>query len=255
MTGLFNDRYNLNLILAVLFVLGIGFSLYFIYSLPSSLSLAEGFQSEFIPVYGALVLTFAIGVSAIISALKYRKEVVVFRDRARDDEQIAREQAEHSGKTTISLESVKTNLQQSRNDKDMLQSAIQIICKQLEAGQGALYLVQESDGKRYIQLVSGYALTLGESTVIRYEFGEGLVGQSAAVGKPLYIDDIPEGYIKILSGLGSASPKFLLIVPVKSQDQVSGVIELASFTPLSEDQRKFVEESAQLIAEKITSKA
>jgi hypothetical protein len=43
----------------------------------------------------------------------------------------------------------------------------------------------------------------------------------------------------------------LLIVPVKKQEQVKGIIELASFIPLSEDQRKFVEESAQLIAEKI----
>ena len=61
----------------------------------------------------------------------------------------------------------------------------------------------------------GYALSIGESTVIKYEIGEGLIGQSAASGNTLYVDDVPDGYIKIVSGLGSASPQHLLIVPVK----------------------------------------
>jgi hypothetical protein len=42
-----------------------------------------------------------------------------------------------------------------------------------------------------------------------------------------------------------------LIVPFRKDDQVAGIIELAAFTPLTEDQRKFVEESAQLISEAI----
>jgi methyl-accepting chemotaxis protein len=106
-----------------------------------------------------------------------------------------------------------------------------------------------------VELQRGYALAIGESTIISYEFGEGLIGQAAAGGRSLYVDDVPEGYIKIVSGLGSASPKYLLIVPVKNEANVIGVIEIASFTPISEDQRKFTEESAQLIAEKILTKA
>jgi putative methionine-R-sulfoxide reductase with GAF domain len=89
---------------------------------------------------------------------------------------------------------------------------------------------------------------------LSYEFGEGLIGQSAAGARTLYVDDIPEGYIKIISGLGSASPKYLLIVPMKQQDHATGVLEIASFIPLSEDQRKFVEESAQLIADRLSAR-
>ena len=70
-----------------------------------------------------------------------------------------------------------------------------------------------------------------------------------------YVDDVPDGYIKIVSGLGSASPRHLLIVPVKKNNQVLGIIELASFTEVSEDQRKFVEEAAQLLANKIATTA
>jgi methyl-accepting chemotaxis protein len=249
MIGSFNDRQNLNLLLSVLFLLGIGASLYFIYSLPSGLHLTAGFGPKFLPVYSVVGVTFALGVITILSAMAYKKEVVVFRDRV-IDAQTDRETADQGSKTTISLESVKSTLQQS--GKDTLQTTLQVICKQLDAGQGALYLVLEEEGKRFVQLQHGYALNIGESTVIRYEFGEGLIGQTMIGGKTIYIDDVPNGYIKILSGLGSASPRFLLIVPVKKQDQQpNGVIEIASFTALSEDQRKFVEESAQLIAEKI----
>lgn len=252
MTGLLNnDRYYLNLLLGVLFVLGIGVSLYFIYSLPDSLHLTSGFQPEFISVYIVVGLTFIAGALAVLSAMRYKKEIIVFRDRITDTDKTEGENGDQAGKTTISLESVKSNLQQAEGEKEVLQSALQAISKQLEAGQGAIYRVQEDDGKRFLELKSGYALSIGESTVLRYEFGEGLIGQAAVSGRTLYIDDVPNGYIKIISGLGSASPKYLLIVPVKKQDQVKGVIELASFTPLTEDQRRFAEESAQLIGEKI----
>jgi methyl-accepting chemotaxis protein len=102
-----------------------------------------------------------------------------------------------------------------------------------------------------VELTCGYALSLGESASVEYEFGEGLIGQAAAEGRTLYVDDIPDGYIKIISGLGSASPRYLLIVPVKNQNEVLGVMEMAAFTDISEDKRKFVEEAAQLLVKNV----
>ena len=141
-----------------------------------------------------------------------------------------------------------------QNEKDILVAGLHAICIPLEAGQGAIYMAVEEEGKRKMELKGGFALSLGESIIIRYEFGEGLIGQCAANGNTLYIDDVPDGYIRIVSGLGSASPKYLLIVPIKKQDRVLGIMEIASFTNVSEDQRKFVEESANIIAEKISGK-
>ncbi|MFZ6011272.1 MAG: GAF domain-containing protein, partial [Bacteroidota bacterium] len=166
----------------------------------------------------------------------------------------AEKNAADSNQTTISLENVKSSLNLAKSEKDVLQGGLQAVCKQLEAGQGAIYVTTEQGGQRKVEFRSGYALSIAESTVISFEFGEGLVGQSAAGAKTLYIDDVPEGYIKIISGLGSASPRYLLITPIKHQQQVLGVMEIASFTPLLEDQRKFVEEAADLIAQKISQK-
>jgi CRISPR/Cas system CMR subunit Cmr6 (Cas7 group RAMP superfamily) len=50
-----------------------------------------------------------------------------------------------------------------------------------------------------------------------------------------------------------ASPRYLLIVPVKKSSEVRGVIEMAFFKPVSEDQRTYVEEAARIITDKITT--
>lgn len=251
MISLFNDRYKLSLLLAVIFVLGIGASLYNIYSFPQGLQLAQGYEPAFTKVYAVLGITFLTGALSLLNALRYRKELVVFRDRTLAAS-AAKQEAEQAGKTTISLDSVLAMLVQAKNENETMQFGLQAICKQLEAGQGAVYRIIDEDNKRKVALHSGYALNIGESAMINYEFGEGLIGQSASSGNTLYVDDVPEGYVKIVSGLGSASPRYLLIVPMKTQGRVLGIIELASFTPITEDQRKFVEEASQHMAEKIS---
>jgi putative methionine-R-sulfoxide reductase with GAF domain len=247
MIELLKDRYKLGLLLAAIFFAGIIASLYSIYSLPHNLMLSSGYQSTFVSVYVTVGLTFVIGGLGIWVALQYRNEVIVFRDK-----QLLKDtsdsQTNDSNASTISLDTVKSAIRQGKNDKENLAAGLNAVCKQIEAGQGALYLTDNSGGVRKVELKTGYALSMGESAVISFEYGEGLIGQAAAGGRTLYVDEVPDGYVKIISGLGSASPKYLLIVPLKKQDQVIGVIEIASFTAISEDQKKFVEESAQLIA-------
>jgi transcriptional regulator with GAF, ATPase, and Fis domain len=249
-----NDRYSINLLMAIAFIVLMAISIYMIYSLPTSLRLSDGYQSQFLDVYLVLATTFIVGVASMLMAFRYKKEIIVFRDKIIDTAQQQRDNAEQAGKTTISLDSVKSALE-SDNRKEALHNCLQSLCRQLEAGQGALYELVRDDQKRFLELRTGYALSIGESALIRFEFGEGLVGQVAATGQTLYVDDVPEGYITILSGLGSSSPRYVLLAPVKSGDQVTGVIEIASFTKTSEDQRRFIQEAANLIGEKLSTKA
>jgi methyl-accepting chemotaxis protein len=251
MTDLLKDRYKLGLLMAGIFFAGVIASLYTIYSLPNNLMLAPGYQSAFASVYVTLGITFFIGALSIWFALQYRNEVIVFREKQlqKTDEN---QQGIDTNATTISLEPVRQGVKLATNDKEVLQAGLHAICKQLDAGQGAIYLSDETGAVRKVELKVGYALSMGESTVISFEYGEGLVGQAAAGGKTIYIDEVPENYIKIISGLGSASPRYLLIVPMRKQDKMIGVLELASFTPITEDQRKFVEESIQVIAAGLT---
>lgn len=254
MMELFRDRYKTGLILATLFLIGILVSLYQIYRLPHNMMVADGYHPALSNVYIVLGITFLIGAFTIWSALHDKNEIIVYRDKQLDAEKTSRDNAATGQQSTISLDSVRESINTARNPKDILQNGLHAVCTQLEAGQGAAYVIEEKDGNRKVELKSGYALSLAENTVIAYGIGEGLIGQSAASGKTLYIDDVPTGYVKIVSGLGMASPKYLLIVPVKQDEKVLGVMEIASFAAISEDQRKFVEESAQLVAAKISGK-
>jgi methyl-accepting chemotaxis protein len=240
--------------LSSIFIAGVGYSLYSIYSLPHGLHLSSGYEPQFTRIYVIIGGTFLLGALTLLYALRYKKEVVVFRDKALETS-VGNLDSDNTNKTTISLDQVIQSLNQATSEKAAQQSALQAICRQLEIGQGALYRMVEEGGKRKVELQLGYALSIGESTVIKYEIGEGLIGQSAASGNTLYVDDVPDGYIKIVSGLGSASPRHLLIVPVKKGNQVLGILELASFTEITEDQRKFVEEAGQLLADKISTTA
>jgi len=68
-----------------------------------------------------------------------------------------------------------------------------------------------------------------------FENGEGLTGQVAKNKKILIINNIPDKYITILSGLGKSSPNHLIILPIIKDDITIGIIEFAIFEKLDED--------------------
>lgn len=249
----FKEPLKVNLILTALFFAGIAVSAFMLYRLPSNLMIPYGFESSFTAVYVTVAVTFIIGIAALSQAMKYKKELVVFRERTSEMTQ-ADQDAAAENRSTITIEGIKSSLASAKEEKEILHKGLEAICKELAAGQGAAYSIQQDGTSRFAELCAGFALSVNETSSMRYNFGEGLIGQAAANGQLLYLDEVPEGYIKIISGLGSASPRYLLITPVKNQNSVLGVLEIASFSPLSADQKKFVEQGAQLIAEKLSAK-
>jgi hypothetical protein len=65
-----------------------------------------------------------------------------------------------------------------------------------------------------------------------FKLGETLSGQAAKNKTPLKLDEIPEDYINVVSGLGSAIPRSLLILPVVFEDKCIAVLEIGTFTEL-----------------------
>jgi len=79
-----------------------------------------------------------------------------------------------------------------------------------------------------------------------------LVGQCAATGKSMLLDELPEGYTHaIVSGLGMAAPKYILIIPIKKEEVVAAVLEIATFSNLTGNSQKEAEQMAALLAEQI----
>ena len=81
--------------------------------------------------------------------------------------------------------------------------------------------------------------------------GEGIAGQAAIERKVIVLSDVPADYVRISSGLGEAPPRFLAAVPITAQDRVLAVIEIASFTALTDQQRALLDEAAGMVALKL----
>ncbi|WKN44315.1 GAF domain-containing protein [Tunicatimonas pelagia] len=131
--------------------------------------------------------------------------------------------------------------------------ALSQVCGALEASQGAVYQILEEEDNKTIELFASYAYHLPEGDKVVFRWGEGLVGQSAKEGKVLNINTVPEGYIQIFSGLGKATPKHLLIVPIKEADVVVGMLELSSFKPFEEGQVMVLENYFEKLALKLSN--
>jgi PAS domain S-box-containing protein len=98
----------------------------------------------------------------------------------------------------------------------------------IEAIQGAIYLYNEDD-KKLVNL-SIYAYNRKKHLQKEYRIGYGLIGQCAYEKEYIYRTEIPDDYFTITSGvLGDKKPSSLLLMPLISEDQLQGVIELASF--------------------------
>jgi len=83
--------------------------------------------------------------------------------------------------------------------------------------------------------------------------GEGLAGQAWQEGDTIYLTEVPQDYVKIVSGLGDANPTSVVIVPLKVNDQIFGVVEIASFSQFQDFEIEFIQKIAESIASTISS--
>lgn len=125
---------------------------------------------------------------------------------------------------------------------------LKMLVTYLNANQGALYLAEGDSNHTWFERIATYAYGKKRFLEQRVETGEGLIGQAALEKNMIFITDIPEGYIRITSGLGEAIPGCVVIVPLKRDDQVMGVLELASFKKLQDYEINFLERISENIA-------
>lgn len=127
------------------------------------------------------------------------------------------------------------------------------IVKYLKANQGGLFILNEDDeSEKYLSLIACYAYDKKKYEEKNIKIGQGLVGQAFLEQKTIRMSQVPSDYVRITSGLGEATPSYLVIVPLKFNEQVLGVLEVASFEALDAFEVDFLEKTGEIIASSIS---
>jgi methyl-accepting chemotaxis protein len=140
-------------------------------------------------------------------------------------------------------------LRNSASDvEELSQQVIRHVINYLQINQGGIFILRSDEGSPYLSLTACYAFERKKYLERRLAVGEGLVGQAVLEKDTIYLAEVPTDYVNITSGLGKATPRSILIVPLKTSDEVVGVIELAAFRPFEPFEIEFLEKIAESIA-------
>ena len=256
---------KLNILLTISFIVGLVASLYALYQLPSNLvqqrviDLTQ--QPQIQPVLDGLYITIGIalafGTAAVVGLWVERRETNTVTVSAQSNdkslENLVPEQEAVETQTSVRIEGIEDIVRNEDDEEAAFTKALSCVCHQMEASQAAAYRVKHAETYAFIELFASFAYHAPEGKTITYRLGEGLAGQVAKQGECVIIDEVPEGYLEILSGLGKASPNYLMILPVKHEEQIVGVVEIASFQSFSNQQKDSIEEAFAQLALKLSN--
>ena len=129
------------------------------------------------------------------------------------------------------------------------------LVKYTGAKQAGFYYIEEgSEGNKLIKEVANFAYDRKRLANKIYLWGEGLIGACIVEKKTTFLNNITDSYIEIESGLGTAKPKSVIIVPIITEEGlIHGALELASFKVYEEFEIKFAEQIAESIATTIST--
>ena len=127
------------------------------------------------------------------------------------------------------------------------------LVKYVNAQQAGFFILVDNNGEKYFNMTASYAYGRTKYPDKRIEWGEGLVGECAIEKKTIFVPEAARDYVKITSGLGKANPRTLVIVPLKFNDEIYGVVEIASFIVYQPFEIEFIERVAESIASTISN--
>lgn len=175
--------------------------------------------------------------------------------RMRDQMKNVKEQDEIRLWTTEGLSKFGEIIRNHQDNFDKLsESLISNVVKYVNAKMGGLFILDEDEaGDKSLQLRACYAYDRKKFVTKKVEIGEGIIGQSYIDGQTVFLTDVPNEYVSITSGLGESNPKSLLVIPLKTNEKVEGVLELASLQKFKKHEIEFLEKLGELLASSIVT--
>ena len=136
----------------------------------------------------------------------------------------------------------------------MMNEVLQKLTEYIGATMGGIFVLNDDD-KDDIHLVQAATVAFQKNKFVQHKVypGDGLVGTCFLEKEKIYLTKLPDKYIEVHSGLGESNPKNLLLEPLIMDENVLGVLELASMSIFEDYQIEFIEHVAQSLAIAIAS--
>ena len=172
--------------------------------------------------------------------------IVMIESLARADKAARREAWFKNGQNELN-----ELLRGDQTEEELSDKVVAFLCRYLNAQAGAVYIVDDSG--RTLTLRGSYAFTKRKSLSDQFSLGEGIVGQVAKGKQMISITNIPDDYTRITSATGDTKPRNIVAFPLVHNNQLAGVIELASIEEFNDDKLAFIEAVTENIAISIIS--
>ena len=137
---------------------------------------------------------------------------------------------------------------------ELYDGILKFVVNYSKSNQGSLFILNDDDANNtHLELVAAYAFNKKKFMEKQIGAGEGLAGQCYLEGQTIFMTELPQDYIKITSGLGEANPTCIIIVPLKVNEKIYGILELAAFHKFAPHEIELIEKFAESIASTISS--
>ena len=169
--------------------------------------------------------------------------------KAENDEQQRKAEDEKRRWTNEGLAKFGDILRQNNDNLSKLsEEIIKNLVWYINANLGGVFVKNDNNSPVTYDLAASFAYDRNRYITKSFELGEGLIGSCAAEKGTIYLKELPEDYVEIKSGLGTTNPNNVLIVPLVVEDEVMGVIEIASLKIFEPHEIEFVEIIGESIA-------
>jgi hypothetical protein len=135
-----------------------------------------------------------------------------------------------------------------QNLVELSNEIVRFLSKYLQAQQCGLFILNDTGEKPYLELKACYAYDRRKYIERKIDIGIGLIGQAYLEGETTLLTKVPKGYTYITSGMGETSPSCVLILPMKYNDKIEAIVELASLRKFEEHEITFLQKAGEFVA-------
>ncbi|MEM5384381.1 response regulator [Paraburkholderia phymatum] len=117
---------------------------------------------------------------------------------------------------------------------------LEVLAQYLDVVVAALYVRERATAS--LKRIATYGFSEESEQAARsFREAESLIGQAAVSRRTVVLNDVPDDYVKVVSGTGMSPPRNLIVMPIENDGAVNGVVELGFMRSVSARDHEFLE--------------